>query len=165
MNGAAFTTGDTVHGDGDGLHSSASTLDITHALQVIYDSRSDNLTRQKASEYLDSLKSSSWAAQVGHRLAGDKSQPAVVQHFGLSLLEHSVRHSWHHFSDAQVLELRGWILSLSQGVKSNDPGYLRNKIAQLFVELAKRTGQSPGMTWTLHCWPSGTRIQRIENLS
>jgi exportin-5 len=137
-NGAAFPTGDTVHGDGDGSHSSASTSDITRALQVIYDSRSDNLTRQKASEYLDSLKNSTWAAQRGHSLACDKTQPAVVQHFGLSLLEHSVRHNWHHFSDGQALELRGWILSLSQGVSGDQPGYLRNKIAQLFVELAKK---------------------------
>lgn len=135
MNGASFRMGDVANGR-DG-HSSASS-DITRALQIIHDSRTDNETRQRASEFLDSQKRSNQAAQNGYYLAGDNTQPAVVRHFGLSLLEHTVRHDWHSFSDAQVLEIREWTISLCQSIADNDPLYLRNKIAHLLVEVAKK---------------------------
>jgi exportin-5 len=142
MNGSIFSSSndnpDHSSGTGSGSSNIPSTTDITHALQVIHDSRSDNLTRQKASEYLEAQKTSRWAAQQGYGLASEKSQPAVVRHYGLSLLEHTIRHNWHHFDDAQISGLRAWVISLGQSVGDQDASYIRNKIAQLFVELAKK---------------------------
>jgi exportin-5 len=170
MNGAAFRVGIAENG-GDG-HNSV-TSDITYALQVVHNSRSDNENRQKASEFLDSQKRSDQSAQNGHSLAGDKTQPAVVRHFGLSLLEHSVRHGWQMFSDSQILEIRGWTISLSQSISDDDPLYLRNKIAQLLVEVAKKDW---AISWfdmdfsLLHLWKQDPRykvlvLTVLENLS
>ena len=133
MNGASFRMGK----NGDTGHISTIS-DITYALQVIHNSRSDNETRQKASEYLDSQKRLSQAAQNGYNLAGNEHQPPAVRHFGLSLLEHSVRHDWHTFDDAQVLDIRNWTISLSQSISEHEPVYLRNKVAHLLVEVAKK---------------------------
>jgi exportin-5 len=141
MNGASFRT--SAPEDGDGQYSSV-TSNITYALQVIHNSRSDNETRQKASEFLESQKTSAYAGQNGYSLASDEKQPAVVRHFGLSLLEHTVCNGWHSFNDVQVLETRNWAINLAQGVSDDDPVYLRNKIAQLLVEVAKKNW---AVTW------------------
>ncbi len=135
MNGASFRIGDAENG---ASWQNSATSDIISALQAIHDSRTDNETRQRASAFLDSQKRSNQAAQNGYGLAGNTTQPAVVRHFGLSLLEHTIRHDWLSFSDAQVLEIRDWTVSLSQSISDNDPLYLRNKIAHLLVEVAKK---------------------------
>jgi exportin-5 len=171
MNGASFRV-DATPANGD-IGPSSAASDITYALQIVHDSRSDNETRRKASEFLESQKRSDHAAQNGYDLAGSKTQPAVVRHFGLSLLEHGVRHDWHSFSDAQVLQIRKWTISLSQGISEDDPLYLRNKIAHLLVEVAKKDW---GVSWfdmdssLLTLWKQDTRHKELvltvlENLS
>jgi exportin-5 len=170
MNGASFRM--SAPEDGDGRYSSV-TSNITYALQVIHNSRSDNETRQKASEFLESQKTSPYAAQNGYSLAGDEKQPAVVRHFGLSLLEHTVCNSWHSFNDAQVLNIRNWTITLAQGISDDDPVYLRNKIAHLLVEVAKKDW---AVTWfdldssLLTLWEKGIMYKELvltvlENLS
>lgn len=123
--------------NGDKRNDSATSA-ITYALQVIHNARVDNGVRQEASDFLESQKRSGQAARNGYELAGDKSQPAIVRHFGLSLLEHSVRHDWHSFSDVQVLDIRNQTVALTQNIADDDPLYLRNKIAHLVVEVAKK---------------------------
>jgi exportin-5 len=135
MNGAAFRNGPTQNGD---VGANQTAANITHALEIIHSSRSANDTRQKASEFLESQKGSREAPKNGYKLAADRVQPAVVRHFGLSLLEHAVRHNWPLFTDVQILEIRNWTISLTQNKTDDDPLYLRNKIAQLLVELAKK---------------------------
>ena len=170
MNGASFRMGLAENGD-SGRNSDPS--NITYALQVIHNARSDNETRQKASEFLESQKQSSQAAQNGFNLAGNENEPAVVRHFGLSLLEHAVRHDWHSFSDAQVLDIRSWTTSLAQGISDNDPLYLRNKVAHLLVEVAKKDW---AISWfdmdssLLVMWKQDTKYKEfvltvLENLS
>ena len=88
MNGAAFSRDAASDGD---IESNANMSNIMHALQIIHDSRSDNDTRQKASTFLESQKHSKDAAQNGYNLAAPQNVPAVVRHFGLSLLEDAVR--------------------------------------------------------------------------
>jgi exportin-5 len=72
-------------------------------------------------------------------LASDKSQQPVVRHYALSLLEHAIKHKWAGYSETQATALREWVLQLSQNVSPDDPLYLRNKTAQLWVEIAKRS--------------------------
>lgn len=112
---------------------------IPHALEVIHNPRSSNVLRQEASLYLEEIKSDNEAPYHGFALASEKSQPAIVRHYGLSLLEHAIRHRWTDYSPDQSAVLRGWILSLAQTVADDEPLYLRNKIGQLWVEVAKRS--------------------------
>ena len=124
--------------DGSSTAEGSTKPDITLALQIVHNPRSDAATRQKASDFLETQKNSPNAALCGHELAADKSQAAEVRHFGLSLLEHNVRHNWHSFSDEQALEVRNSIVTLCQSVTEDDPLFLRNKVAHLLVELAKK---------------------------
>ncbi len=112
---------------------------ILEALEVIHNPRSLNNTRQKASQYLEEVKSDEEAPYHGFTLASVKSQPAIIRHYGLSLIEHAIRHRWPDYTPEQSTALRNWVLSLAQGVNDEDLVYIRNKIAAIWVEIAKRS--------------------------
>ena len=117
---------------------------ILRALELIHDPHSSNALRQDASRYLEQTRSQDEAPYFGFNLATDKSYSPVVQHYGLSLLEYAIQHRWVEYSEAQSLALRDWILKLAQNVHEHDPVFIRNKIAQLWVDIAKR---SWGLEW------------------
>lgn len=119
-------------------HRSSSGAFIAQALDIIHDAQTTNENRQKALELLESEKQSPDAARLGYELAADKSARAVLRHHGLFLLEQSLRHKWSSFDEQQILQMRNWTISLSRDVAEGDPLYLRNKVAQLFLELAKK---------------------------
>ena len=112
---------------------------IHEALQVVHSPYSPNESRQEAQVFLEDVKSIDEAPFHGFTLAQDKSQSPVVRHYALSLLEHAIKHRWADFSDEQATALRGWVLELCQAVSKEDPVYVRNKTAQLWVEVAKRS--------------------------
>ncbi|KAI4193844.1 MAG: hypothetical protein LQ346_003811 [Caloplaca aetnensis] len=112
---------------------------ICRALEVIHDARSSNLLRQKASDYLEQIKSDEEAPYHGYQLAVDKTQVAIVRHYGLSLLDNAVRQRWADYSVEQSTMVRNWELSLAQNISDQDPFYIRTKIASIWVEIAKRS--------------------------
>ena len=112
---------------------------ILEALEVIHEPRSSNAVRQKASQYLEEVKLDDQAPYHGFTLASVKSQPAIVRHYGLSLLEHAIRHRWTDYTSEQRMALRDWVLALSQGIGDGDQLYIRNKVAAIWVEIAKRS--------------------------
>lgn len=118
---------------------------IHEALDVVHGPYSSNDARRQASLFLEEVKANDEAPYHGFTLASDKSQLPVVRHYALSLLEHALRHKWAELSVEQAAVLRGWILELSRAVSPDDPLYLRNKTAQLWVEVAKRCW---GAEWT-----------------
>ncbi|KAI5196351.1 hypothetical protein E4T39_07845 [Aureobasidium subglaciale] len=108
------------------------------ALEATYDARSTNDTRRAALEFLDGAKKQADAPQHGYSLASDSSQQPAIRHFGLSLLEYALRYKWEDYDQNQAETLRSWILNLAQDVSESDPQYFRNKVASLWVEVAKR---------------------------
>jgi exportin-5 len=118
---------------------------IHEALDVVHGPYSRNESRRQASLFLEEIKTNEEAPYHGFTLAKDKTQQPVVRHYALSLLEHAIKHKWAEFSPEQATTLREWVVQLSQEVSSNDPLYIRNKSAQLWVEIAKR---SWGTEWT-----------------
>jgi exportin-5 len=112
---------------------------IHEALNVVHGPYSSNDSRREAGIFLEDLKTNDEAPYHGFTLASDKSQQAVVRHYALSLLEYALRHKWVGYSEEQAETLRQWVLQLSQNVSQDDPLYLRNKTAQLWVEIAKRS--------------------------
>ncbi|KAL6870249.1 ARM repeat-containing protein [Trichoderma novae-zelandiae] len=115
------------------------------ALEVVHSPHSTNEARREAQSFLEEVKDIPEAPFQGYSLASDKTQPPVVRHYALSLLEHAIRYRWTTYTEEQARTLRNWVLELSQAVAKGDPGYLRNKTAQLWVEVAKR---SWGSDWT-----------------
>lgn len=122
---------------------------IHEALNAVHNPYSSNEARKEASLFLENIKNDQAAPFHGFTLASDRNQEAVIRHYALSLLEHAIRHRWPEDGSEQAKELeftmRGWVLQLSEEISQSDPVYLRNKIAQLWVEVAKR---SWGEEWT-----------------
>lgn len=118
---------------------------IHEALKVIHSPYSTNQARQEAQAFLEDVKTSDEAPSHGFNLAFNKPQEPVVRHYGLSLLEHAVNHRWEDYSPEHRDYLRTWVLQLAEAVSAEDPSYLRNKIAQLWVEVAKRAWVSSWM--------------------
>ncbi|KAF1843610.1 ARM repeat-containing protein [Cucurbitaria berberidis CBS 394.84] len=136
----AFTNGggDVQHQQLNGnTHSDLS--QVLEALQAIYATHSSNDTRRQATEYLEQAKRHPEAPSHGHTLALDRSQPAQLRHYGLTMLEYSIKYSWEDFTLEQGTALRGYVIELAQNTSENDPVYLRNKVAQLWTEIAKRS--------------------------
>ncbi|KAF4976626.1 hypothetical protein FZEAL_6740 [Fusarium zealandicum] len=111
---------------------------IHQALEVVHSPYSSNDSRRQAQSFLEEVKDISEAPMQGYNLASDKSQSPVVRHYALSLLEHAIRYRWSSYNEEQADAVRRWVLSLGQSVSRDDPSYLRNKTAQLWVEVAKR---------------------------
>ncbi|KAI1751102.1 armadillo-type protein [Xylaria castorea] len=112
---------------------------IQHALDVVYSPYSSNDERKYAQSLLESIKDIPEAPTHGFRLASDGNQSPVVRHYALSLLDHAIKHKWTTYTAAEAKTLRDWVLQLSRDVAKRDPVYLRNKIAQLWVEVTKRS--------------------------
>ncbi|KAI1438165.1 ARM repeat-containing protein [Xylaria sp. CBS 124048] len=112
---------------------------IQEALDVIYSPYSSNHERKEAQSLLECIKDASEAPTHGFHLASDKLQPAVVRHYALSLLEHAIKHKWASYAPSEAEALRSWVQQLSRNVAKDDPVYLKNKIALLWVEIAKRS--------------------------
>jgi exportin-5 len=112
---------------------------IHEALELVHSPYSPNESRQQASIFLEEIKANNEAPYHGFTLASDRSQQPVVRHYALSLLEHAIKHKWAEYSPEQATAVREWVLQLSQNISPEDPLYLRNKTAQLWVEIAKRS--------------------------
>ncbi|KAI9801654.1 MAG: hypothetical protein M1833_002336 [Piccolia ochrophora] len=118
---------------------------VLKALQAIHEPRSSNETRQHASTFLEQAKYDAEAPSYGFSLASDKSQPPVIRHYALSILEYAIRHNWADYSEEQSTAIRDWIVHLAQSVATSDPAFVRNKTAQLWVDIAKRSWASEWM--------------------
>lgn len=125
--------------NGGESNADATLTKIREALEVVHSPYSNNDARREAQDFLEQVKSFAEAPFQGYSLASDKSQPPVVRHYALSLLEHAIRYQWNSYTEEQLVALRNWVLELSQALAQSDPGYIRNKTAQLWVEVAKRS--------------------------
>jgi exportin-5 len=127
----------------DGL-SEGDMVGIVQALGLIHNPTSTNDLRRQALGFLESQKRVESAAQNGHALGSRTANPPLARYFGLSLLDHVLRHTSFASSRDQIINLRGMILELAGSIRYEDPSYFRNKVAQLWAEIAKR---SWGVEW------------------
>lgn len=115
---------------------------IIHALNVIYEPRSDNGQRQQAQAFLDGVKRDTESPFYGYQLAKDSGDGGgnenIIRHFGLSLLQNTITHDLYTFNKEKIIMLRSWIIELSMSVSPSDPHYIKEKIAFLWVLIAKR---------------------------
>ncbi|RMJ25119.1 hypothetical protein PHISP_04018 [Aspergillus sp. HF37] len=120
--------------------SEGSMADIVQALELIHSPSSTNALRREALTFVESQKESSSAARNGFLLASRVDNAPLVRYFGLTLLDHVLRHT--SFSTSH--DLKHLVLKLAESIRPEDPVYIRNKIPQLWAEIAKR---SWGLEW------------------
>lgn len=111
---------------------------ITNALHATLDPRTSNEVREQARQYLESIKSRHDAPQYGFTIADDFNRGNAVRYYGLQILEHAVRYKWSDYGKAQTDQIRQWVKFLAGSVRAADPSFIRNKIAQVWAEVAKR---------------------------
>ncbi|KAF2144374.1 uncharacterized protein K452DRAFT_295830 [Aplosporella prunicola CBS 121167] len=146
---------------------------VLEALEAIFDARSSNTTRQEASLYLEQIKQLPEAPSHGFALALDASQPVHLRYFGLQLLEYSIRYGWEDYTEEQALAMRQYVIRLAEGVSQQGPTFLRNKVAQLWTEVAKRSWGADWMDmdellvrlWTSSLEHQGLVLYILETLS
>lgn len=61
-----------------------------------------------------------------------------MRHYGLQLIQHAIRYSFVNYDLEQKLAIRNWIIDLAVSVQPEDPYYLKEKVAILWVAVAKR---------------------------
>lgn len=120
-------------------HAQVDLSQILEALQAIYAPNSSNDTRRQATAYLEQAKRHPEAPSQGYTLANDRSQPSPLRYYGLSLLEYHIRYNWEDFTEEQGTILRGYVIELARSIDENDQSFHRNKVAQLWTDVAKRT--------------------------
>lgn len=117
---------------------------IQEALSIIHGPHLSKESRKEASSFLDRVKIDEEAPRHGFRLASDDTQQPIIRHYALSLLEYAIKYKWAEHSNEQESTLRQWVVYLAQNITPKDPVYYRNKLTNLWVEMAKR---SWGITW------------------
>ncbi|KAK5113493.1 hypothetical protein LTR62_003362 [Meristemomyces frigidus] len=118
---------------------------IRNALSATLNPRISNERRQEALQHLESLKQQPDAPQYGFTLADDYDLDPAIRYFGLQLLEFSVRYRWTGYGQAQIGQIITWVKCLAGSLRQQDAAFLRNKVAQLWVEVAKRCWGSEWM--------------------
>lgn len=108
---------------------------LIQALEIVYDPRSKNDTRQEATVFLDRAKESPEAFSHGFQLASDPSRPPILRHYGLSMMLYHLKYT---YDGGRADELRECVLRLTESVTESDPPFLRNKVVQIWTEVTKR---------------------------
>ncbi|KAK9241260.1 armadillo-type protein [Lipomyces kononenkoae] len=119
---------------------------ISEALLTIHNAKVSNGDRRQAQEFLDAIKAEDEAPLWGYRLAiHDPPRPDQIRHFGLSLLYHAIMHQYPTYDFSKQVALRNWVVELATAISPNDAYYLKEKLAALWVAVAKRSwGAKPG---------------------
>jgi len=115
---------------------------INAALETVHNPASASAARHEAQAFLETLKSREDTALIGWKLnteSLDSAPPSnYVRHFGLTLLENCVIYQFHLFDDAKRLAVREWVVQLAIRLQPEDPHFIREKVAYLWVSVAKR---------------------------
>lgn len=113
---------------------------IVAALGVVYEPKLTNSQRRDAQEFLETVNQNDELPFWGYQLAlpENNGNNYIVRHYGLLLLQNAMNRKFHTFDSSKLLAVRKWILELSNKVTPGDPHYLKEKLALLWVSLAKR---------------------------
>ncbi|SCU91765.1 LADA_0F11892g1_1 [Lachancea dasiensis] len=111
---------------------------IIGALEAIYSTKSDNARRLEAQKFLDEVKMREESPLWGYEIALNNPGNSILKHFGLGLLAYAVQRKWADYSQDKKIAVRKWIVELNCCVQDSDPRYIKEKLAFLWVEVAKR---------------------------
>lgn len=137
MTGAVSSS--TTTGTVGNRHTNSEQLNhLNNALDIIYGAQSTNAARKQATDYLEYIKSLPDAASQGYNLALDKGRTPAARYYGLSLLEDTIRYRSDSLGRLEQHVIRDWVTQLAQRVEESDPKFLRNKVAHIWVEAAKK---------------------------
>ncbi|CAN2387514.1 Exportin 1-like protein [Pristimantis euphronides] len=130
---------------------------LMQAVTVIMEPSSAQEHRMEALRFCEDFKETSpVCVPCGLQLA-EKSQPPVVRHFGLQVLEHVVKFRWNNMEREDKVMLKDSVMGLiAGGIRPvlEEEGHIKDVLARIVVEMIKRE-------WPQH-WPN--MLTELENL-
>ncbi|KAH6572310.1 hypothetical protein BASA81_012010 [Batrachochytrium salamandrivorans] len=118
---------------------------VVQALFTVYASSASNEERRLSYKYLEYIRDIPDAPFLGFHLAHkDSNLPNHVRHFGLGLVESTIKYKWSSptYSDQLCESIKAAVFQLCDtGIASDasEESLITEKLARIFVELAKRT--------------------------
>ncbi|XP_038148996.1 exportin-5 [Cyprinodon tularosa] len=130
---------------------------LIKAVMVIMDAETSQIYRLEALKFCERFKeTSTLCVPCGLHLA-DKSQPAVVRHFGLQILEHVIKFRWNNMQQQEKVQLKECAMQLlTTGTHSilEEESHVKDALSRIVVEMIKRE-------WPQH-WPD--MLKEMETL-
>ncbi|KAL6946625.1 hypothetical protein ACO0RG_000783 [Hanseniaspora osmophila] len=112
---------------------------IVGALDVIYAPQSTNEQRLQAQQFLDVVKSHQDAPLFGYTIyTFCPEDNYIIKHFGLQLLEYSIKYHWSEYDLPKTTQVRNWVQELNLKVTPQSPRYIKEKLAFLWVSVCKK---------------------------
>ncbi|XP_048061811.1 exportin-5-like isoform X1 [Megalobrama amblycephala] len=132
--------------------------DLIKAVNVMMEAESSQTYRLEALKFIEDFKEKSpFCVECGLQLA-EKSQTAVVRHFGLQILEHVVKFQWNNMTPQEKLQLKNCTMGLlSHGTHPilQEECHVKDALSRIVVEMIKRE-------WPQH-WPD--MLKEMEALT
>ncbi|XP_056410583.1 exportin-5 [Hyla sarda] len=130
---------------------------LVQAVTVIMEPNSAQEHRMEALRFCEEFKETcAVCVPCGLQLA-EKSQPPIIRHFGLQVLEHVVKFRWNNMEGDEKLLLKDSVMRLmAAGVRPilEEEGHIKDVLARIVVEMIKRE-------WPQH-WPN--MLTELEGL-
>ncbi|XP_073729012.1 exportin-5 isoform X2 [Misgurnus anguillicaudatus] len=115
--------------------------ELVKAVNVMMDAEASQRYRLEALQFIEEFKEKCpFSIECGLRLA-EKSQTAVVRHFGLQILEHVVKFQWNNMSLQEKVQLKNCTMGLvSNGVHPilEEECHIKDALSRIVVEMIKR---------------------------
>ncbi|XP_043916295.1 exportin-5 isoform X2 [Protopterus annectens] len=131
---------------------------LIKAVNVMMDMNSSQRYRLEALKFCEEFKEKcAICIPCGLKLT-DQSQPPIVRHFGLQVLEHCVKFRWNTMQQRDKVYLKNNIMGfVSKGTKNilEEESHIKDVVARIMVEMIKRE-------WPQH-WPE--MLRELETLS
>ncbi|KAB0800097.1 hypothetical protein PPYR_07977 [Photinus pyralis] len=122
--------------------------DLARAVELTMSASASQADRLKAYNACESFKETSpLCAEAGLFLAADTRHSLVVRHFGLQLMEHTVKYRWNHISQQEKLFIKENAMKLLAAGGISDEPHMKDALSRVVVEMVKREWpqQWPGL--------------------
>ncbi|XP_077350762.1 exportin-5 isoform X1 [Festucalex cinctus] len=131
---------------------------LIKAVNVTMDAESSQIYRLEALKFFEEFKEKSLLCVPCALHLADKSQPAVIRHFGLQIFEHVIKFRWNDMQQQEKVQVKDCTMQLlSKGTHSilEEESYIKDVLSRVVVEMIKRE-------WPQN-WPN--MLKEMETLS
>ncbi|XP_049888101.1 exportin-5 [Pectinophora gossypiella] len=112
--------------------------ELSRAVELTMNPTVSHEARSQAYNACESFKENSpWCAQAGLLLASGSQYSAVVKHFGLQLMENTVKYKWTQITQAEKIFIKENAMKLLY-MGGWETGHLNDALARVIVEMIKR---------------------------
>lgn len=122
--------------------------DLARAVELMMSSSASHADRSKAYDACESFKETSpLCAEAGLFLAASTHHSLIVRHFGLQLMEHTVKYRWTQISQQEKIFIKENAMKLLAAGGIGEELHVKDALSRVIVEMVKREWpqQWPGL--------------------